>query len=73
MAVFTHKFEIVFDGVSLIGDVEFNGDGKVSYSFEGDPILSMDNAKLLNELFSILQHFYYENEGLKKVLIKEKI
>ena len=72
MTTFTHKFEISFDGQTIEGEVEFNSDGKVSYSFTGDPTITMMNGKLITELFNTVQQFYELNGGIKLVQIKEK-
>jgi len=72
MSVFTHTFEISFDGTEIKGDVEFNEDSKVSYSFTGDPTLTLENAHIINRLFSAVQRLYKLNGGVTKVKITEK-
>jgi len=73
MGNFTHDFEIKYDDKEINGEIEFNVDGKVSYSFTGDPVLRLDESALLNQLFATVQEMYKLESGLQKIEITEKV
>jgi len=69
---FTHNLDFQFNGQTIEGEIEFDGDGEVSFLYSNDPILKLVESGLLNDLYAILQRIYALNYSLVKIEIVEK-
>lgn len=67
----TFKFQLGDGGQFINGKIEFNEDGKVSYSFEEVSIpLKNETLSYFKQLTDLLQKIYYSNGGIKNIRFK---
>jgi len=71
---YTHKFKFKLNDIKIVGDCEFNLDGKASFQTdESLPNLTIDQLRSVEELFRTLRSLFVQFEGsLKKIEVNEK-
>jgi len=74
-APFTHRFNVQFGtgGQFIQGLIEFNADGKVSYSLNESSI-PLDNGVLrdFTELTELLKRIFHSHGGIKLIKFADK-
>ena len=71
---YSHIFKFELNGTFIRGEAEFNTDGKASFKMtEWSEPLPLETLHEFKELMEHIKRIYESSNGVKKIIIREKV